>query len=69
MHWSSVFGWAGGVGAEVFGIVGEAEAGLLDGFEGESVELVRVRMQVAFKLLKGKKKSQEFLISRPFTAS
>lgn len=27
-HQSGVFGWAGGVGAEVFGVVGEAESGL-----------------------------------------
>ncbi|MDZ8228162.1 hypothetical protein [Nostoc sp. ChiVER01] len=29
---------AGGVGAEVFGDAGKAEAGLFDGFGGESIE-------------------------------
>ncbi|MEH2463537.1 hypothetical protein [Nostoc sp.] len=40
---SGVFEWAGGIGAEVFGVVGETESGLFDGFGGKSIELVRIR--------------------------
>ncbi len=42
-HQSGVFEWAGGIGAEVFGIFGEAEAGLFDGLGGEGVEYFGVR--------------------------
>jgi hypothetical protein len=42
-HESGVFEWAGGVGAEVFGIVGEAELTLFDSFGREIVEGSGVR--------------------------
>ncbi|WP_339376055.1 hypothetical protein [Calothrix sp. NIES-2098] len=37
-HFTGVFEWAEGIGAEVFGIVGEAEAGLFDEFGRKGVE-------------------------------
>jgi len=41
-HYTGVFEWAGGVGAEVFGVAGEAKSGLFDGFGRKSVEFARV---------------------------
>ncbi|MBD2498843.1 hypothetical protein [Nostoc sp. FACHB-280] len=41
-HFTGVFEWTGGVGAEVFGVLGEAEAGLFDPVGRESVELVGI---------------------------
>ncbi len=40
-HFTGVFEWAGGIGAEVFGVVGEAEAVLFDGVGGKGVEGAR----------------------------
>lgn len=40
-YYTSVFHWAGGVGAEVFGDAGEAESGLFDSFGREIVEFAR----------------------------
>jgi hypothetical protein len=37
-HFTGIFEWAGGIGAEVFGVVGEAEAGLFDPVGGKGVE-------------------------------
>ncbi len=37
-HFTSVFQWAGGVGAEVFGVVGEGESGLFNYSGRKSVE-------------------------------
>lgn len=44
-HQPGVFEWAGGVGAEIFGVVGEAEAGLFDGFGRKSFKAVGVGNQ------------------------
>ncbi|YAF99502.1 MAG: hypothetical protein AB3A66_29765 (plasmid) [Nodularia sp. CChRGM 3473] len=41
-HQWGVFNWARGVGAEVFGVAGEAQSGLFDGVGGESVGCVGV---------------------------
>ncbi|MEH1825522.1 MAG: hypothetical protein V7L22_09165 [Nostoc sp.] len=38
LQYLDAFALAGGVGAEVFGVVGEAESGLLDNFGREIVE-------------------------------
>lgn len=40
---SGVFEWARGVGAEVFGVAGEAESGLFDGVGGETFECAGIR--------------------------
>ena len=42
LHQSGVFEWAGGVGAEVSGVVGEAESCLFDWTGRESAEFVGV---------------------------
>ncbi|WP_176726880.1 hypothetical protein [Nostoc sp. KVJ20] len=42
LHQSGVFEWAGGVGAEVSGVVGETESCLCDGFGRENAKSLRV---------------------------
>ncbi|MBD2534571.1 hypothetical protein H6G97_35870 [Nostoc flagelliforme FACHB-838] len=41
-HQSGIFEWAGGIGAEVFGIVRKAESGLFDSVGRKSAESLRV---------------------------